>query len=234
MNNPIIVGHRGAKGLAPENTLKAFKIGCKFADFVECDIHLTKDGQLVVSHDASIERITGRAGSIKELTLEQLKKYDFGQGEKIPTLLEVLSLVRNEGSGLIIEIKGDSPEEALSVQDSLSDFFKINGVNSVEAVCSFWHETLIPVKKTNKGIKTFVIIEDGRTADEVIKSVDSSKADGAGIRADKITEECAQKLHKNGYFLNAWVVDEKPEFDKMVKIGADWITTNYPDRFLKK
>ncbi len=97
----LIIGHRGCN-LEPENTLRALAKGMEGADFVEVDVRVSRDNELVVIHDRSLERITNGKGMVKDFTLEQLKELDAGKGEKIPTLKEILDLVRDKG--LIIEI----------------------------------------------------------------------------------------------------------------------------------
>jgi glycerophosphoryl diester phosphodiesterase len=234
MDYPIIVGHRGAKGLAPEDTLKAFDIGCDFSDIVESDVHLTKDKQLVVIHDDSLERIVGVVGNVGKLTLTQLRQYDFGQKEKIPLLSEVYFLVSNKNKGLIIEIKGDSPEQAQEVSVAVQNFLLSIQITIPVYLCSFWGKSLIGIKEKIKNIQTFILIEDSRSPKEVVDDALAVGANGAGIRVDKITTECTKLLHDNGLFLNAWVVDDVAEFDRIKEMGADWITTNYPDRFKRK
>ena len=93
----LIVAHRGANNLAPENTLKAFKKAIELrADFVECDVLESKDGVLVITHDEEISRLTGQFGYVRDLTLEKLKTFDFGDGEKIPTLQELIELINGK------------------------------------------------------------------------------------------------------------------------------------------
>src|SRR5918911_2208376 len=106
--NQYLVGHRGAAGLAPENTIKAFKKGLEVgADTVECDIQLSKDEELVVIHDHTLNRTTNKKGRVKDYTLEELKQLDAGEGEQIPTLSEVVDLVLQNHKGLAVEIKGE-------------------------------------------------------------------------------------------------------------------------------
>jgi glycerophosphoryl diester phosphodiesterase len=230
MNRPVIVGHRGAREMAPENTLKAFQIGCRWADLVECDVHLSQDGKLMVSHDGSLERTAGVAGEIKNLTLEKLKEYDVGQGEKIPELWEVAELVKESNRGLIIEIKGDSDEEALSIADALYEFVSKNDLPEKIYICSFWHSILKAFKKGVLPFQTFILINDDRPCDELVKSVKLSGADGIGIRCNNVAKECVAKLHQGGYFVNAWVVNDEKTLEEMLDAGADWITTDYPQK----
>ena len=92
--NQYLVGHRGAMGLAPENTLKAFKIGClSGAEIVECDIHHSRDKKLIVFHDNTLERTSNGKGWLRDCSLPEMKKLDAGEGQKIPELKEVVELV---------------------------------------------------------------------------------------------------------------------------------------------
>ena len=101
-----VIGHRGAAGLEPENTLLAFKKALKLGvDELELDILPSKDGHLMVIHDDKIDRTTNGSGYVKNLTLSELKKLNAGKGEKIPTLNEVFDLIKNKNVILNIELK---------------------------------------------------------------------------------------------------------------------------------
>ena len=89
------IGHRGAPRNEPENTLRSFKKALSLnVDMIECDVHLTKDGQVVVIHDPTVERTTNGKGKVKGFTLKEIKRLDAGKGEKIPTLEEIVKLDR--------------------------------------------------------------------------------------------------------------------------------------------
>ena len=95
----LICAHRGASGYAPENTMKAFRLAHKLgAHACENDVHLTKDGEIVVIHDHQINRVSNGEGTVENMTLAQLRAFDYGDGEKIPTLDECLSFF--DGSDL--------------------------------------------------------------------------------------------------------------------------------------
>src|SRR5215212_6994015 len=99
----IVVGHRGAAALEPENTLRAFRRGIELGcDYLECDVHLTRDGRLAVIHDETVDRTTDGHGPVAGLTLDALRQLDAGLGERVPTLEEVLAEVRGR-AGVLIE-----------------------------------------------------------------------------------------------------------------------------------
>jgi glycerophosphoryl diester phosphodiesterase len=112
---PLVIGHRGAAGLAPENTLASFERSVAFSDVIELDVHLTRDDSIIVIHDRSVDRTTNGTGDVIDLSFDDIRKLDagswFGNGEfkneKVPTLMEVLSLV-NGRKKLLIELKWPS------------------------------------------------------------------------------------------------------------------------------
>ena len=106
----LIIGHRGAKGEEPENTLRAVRAGMACAESVEVDVRLSLDGVPVVMHDPLLDRTTNGTGPVNEYTKETLQTLDAGEGEKIPTLEEVCSLVAGH-CGLFLEIKEPGSEE---------------------------------------------------------------------------------------------------------------------------
>ena len=118
-----VIGHRGASAYAPENTLASFRMAQDLgADWFELDVHLTKDGQVIVIHDDKVDRTTNGHGAVRDLTMDQLRALDAGSkknatfaGEKLPTLAEALDLARSR-SGLYLEIKDDDDDAALMAQ----------------------------------------------------------------------------------------------------------------------
>ncbi|MDD1713112.1 MAG: glycerophosphodiester phosphodiesterase, partial [Methanoregulaceae archaeon] len=105
-----VIGHRGARSVEPENTLRAVREGMRCADTVEVDIRQTRDGVLVIMHDATLDRTTNGHGLIRTCTLAALQRLDAGKGEKIPTFSEVLDLVGGR-CGLFAEIKEPGTED---------------------------------------------------------------------------------------------------------------------------
>src|SRR5690242_7213158 len=101
-----VVGHRGAMGYCPENTLVSFERGLELgADWIELDVHLSRDGELIVIHDESLERTTNGHGLVGEHMLAELRELDAGEGQSIPTLSEVLDWARAKNAVVDIEIK---------------------------------------------------------------------------------------------------------------------------------
>lgn len=104
--NPQLIAHRGGPAHAPENTLAAFRYAIEIGvDWIEMDVQMTKDGALVVMHDETVDRTTDGIGRVRDLTLEQIRALDAGDGEQVPTFEEVIALAKEAGVGIMPEGK---------------------------------------------------------------------------------------------------------------------------------
>jgi glycerophosphoryl diester phosphodiesterase len=228
-----IVGHRGAAGLAPENTLKAFRVGCENkADVVECDIHLTKDKKLIVIHDDTLDRTTNGKGWVKDHTLEELRKLDAGDGEKIPTLEEVIDTVFHYNKKLIVEIKAEDRQTAKELTDAFTTFLlEHKEIIPNIYVHSFWHDVVKEIKENFPDVQTFIIMMLGLTPEKMLQLILDAKANGASIEQDYISSELVKLAHDKNIELNAWLLNNVNEFDRMKNLEVDGLITNYPSRF---
>src|SRR6266516_3835098 len=106
VKRPLTVGHRGASALAPENTLRAFELALEYGlDMVELDVHLSRDGELMVIRDADLACVAGISAGVADLTARELAAVDVGGGHGIPRLVDVLDWARGR-LGLYVELKG--------------------------------------------------------------------------------------------------------------------------------
>lgn len=145
----FVIGHRGAAGLAPENTLKALEIGKQEgADALECDIQVTKDNQLVLCHDDTLLRIAGKSDKVADLTLRQVQTTVTNSGEPIPTLAESLEAAGD--TPLVIEGKGSGWAKLLA-----RDLKKHSGVRPM--IISGNHPELFIFNQEIAGYETYAI-----------------------------------------------------------------------------
>src|SRR6476661_8844145 len=120
----ICYAHRGARGHTPENTLLAFDLAFDLgAEAIECDVQRSRDGELVIIHDGTINRTTNGVGDVAALDFADLRAHDAGRvwriPQRIPTLTETLELVRRRGGALNLEIKGESVAESLGTAEAV-------------------------------------------------------------------------------------------------------------------
>ena len=228
MNEKILViAHRGASKIAPENTLLAFKKAIELnADYIEFDVQITKDDVIVVIHDEDIERVTGHEGLIKEMTLEQLKKIDFGEGEKIPTLKEVISQIGGK-IGFNCEIKVEK-----ITQKVISLFQEGNVLESV-IISSFLHDELLNIKNFDANVKLASLEPteyrgkyEWDLKKEMIDFCIKNELYAINPLYSLVDEKFVEYAHDNGIKVFPWTVDTRLGIKKMIKSEADGIITN--------
>jgi len=226
-NNIIIMGHRGASKIAPENTLKAFKEAIRLkADAVEFDVQETVDGELVIIHDYDTLRTAGTEGIVEQMTLKELKKLSFGNGEQIPTLLELIELAKDKIS-LNCEIKVEG------IAKKIIHIFQDADILDSTIISSFLHEELIKIQKIEPQLKlaTLVPTEAGKFSDWNYKEklIDfTSENNYYAINplyklADKQFIEYA---HEKNIKVFPWTVDSGIAMKKLINMSTDGIITN--------
>ncbi|MHA1111565.1 MAG: glycerophosphodiester phosphodiesterase [Promethearchaeota archaeon] len=229
-----IIAHRGYKKKYPENTLLAFQKAMEAkADYIELDVRKTKDGVLVVNHDRSTLRITGKKFIIDKTDFATLRTLSYGQGERIPTLQEVLELCKGK-LGLQIELKSiGSAEPMVSL---VSEF----GVEQEVLVSSFNHSEVAKVKKLNPNLICAVLEPSLKNFSALIKRIfnrqnyfdDAEKYGVEGIHPLFLyaSKSFCTKAHDRGLFVNAWTVDIPFLWKKLIEAGVDGIITNEPKK----
>jgi len=215
----IIMGHRGAAALEPENTLlsitRAMEIG---VDAVEIDVHLTKDNHVVVIHDSSVDRTTNGSGPVRSHSLEALKKLDAGKGETIPTLQEVMALI-DKKVRLVIELKEEGAEKAVVELIHRNDL-----VDSVYVI-SFWHRLVKRVKEMGESIKTGVLLVGCPVNTSVATQ---ASADALVMRYTFVDKPFVEMAHKEGLKVFIWNIDHSTLVKPYADMGVDGIGSNDP------
>lgn len=235
------VGHRGASFDAPENTLAAFRMAwARGAKAIELDVHPTKDGSLIVSHDANTKRTTGVSRLIHESTMADLRQLDAGgwkgeywKGERLPTLEEALATIP-EGGRCFIEVKVGAeaiPAVAKAIQESgkRRDQF---------VIISFQLDAVAAAKQQLPDIEAYYLAsfkQDASTGrwspsiDELIRQAQSTKADGLDLAyRGPLSSETVAKIRSAGLGLYVWTVDSPEVARQMIALGVDGITSNRP------
>ena len=219
----LTIGHRGAMGYAPENTLLSIRKTIELsADWVEVDVYLV-DGQLIVIHDDTLERTTNGIGSIFDYSVEQLRQLDAGQGEKIPLLQEVIDLTSGK-LGLNIEIKGDGVAEPLvKLLLSLSENHRKKIL-----VSSFNMQELLTVYEGSVQLNLGVLVED--EVDDGFKWAHRLNAYSIHFDIGNIVIEQVERAHEAKLKVYVYTVNSHHAINDMRQMGIDGVFTNYPDR----
>jgi len=216
------IGHRGIPVLEPENTLISFKKAIELgADAVECDVHLSKDGEIVVIHDGTVNRTTNGKGKVSKLMYTKIESLDAGKGEKIPLLKELLDLVRDKCK-LNIEIKDiHATEKVLDLIEN-EDWSKI-------ILSSSKLKVLFDIRKRNKIITTSLIFWSTRIPFKVKRLFDKAlrtEVNAISLSKELATKSLISKLHQKNLKVYVWTVNKKKVIRKLVERGADGIFTN--------
>ena len=225
------IGHRGAAGHAPENTLKAIRKALELGvTWVELDVYAVRDGdckRLVVFHDDTLERTTNGNGYILEKEFSYLQSLDAGEGEKIPTLEEVFDLV-NKKISINIELKG--PDTAQMMVKFLKDQVSAGWRWEQFLVSSFNHPQIAQVKSLEKKIETGALIYGlplhyAAFAQELgVSNVNPS--------IDFINEPFVADAHKRGLKVWAYTANRHEDISRKKDLGVDAVFSDFPERVL--
>ncbi len=210
----VVIGHRGAKSIAPENTLESIHAAKRCgADFVEVDVRLSKDGFLVVIHDEAVDRTTDGSGRVEEMTLEDIKRLDAGCGERVPTLVEAISLSEELDLGIVVEMKEEGLEDLVAQE--------LEGRRAI--VTSFYHASVREIKEL-ADIKTGVIISS-LPINPVYLAL-WAKADSIFPRI--VSPNLFKKAHRERIEVYPWTINDPDQVRWLKRLGADGIVTDDP------
>ena len=238
MKKVKIFAHRGASAYAPENTLEAFRLAMEQgADGIELDVQLTKDGELVVIHDETIDRVSNGKGAVRDYTLEELKSFSVSNhfeqypDVKIPTLREVLELVKPGHMEINIELKTGIfwyPE----IEKKVLDLVKEEGMEDRIIYSSFNHYSVQKIRELAPEAETAYLI-----GDVMLNVAEYTKNTGIkGLHPALFHVKMADFLKEykeSGIALRVWTVNDKDQIRWLIDEGVDAVITNYPDRGLE-
>ena len=232
----LVWAHRGASGYLPENTLPAFERAVELgADGIELDVQLTKDGELIILHDETIDRTSDGSGWVKDMTYADLLKYNYNRTHpeferaEIPTLEEVYALIKPTGLSVNVEIKTGVifyPE----IEDRVLEMTARMGMEDRVIYSSFNHYTLRRLRDLNPDVKTGLLYADG-IVDVVGYAANTIGVDALhpalyNLQYPGFMEQC----RKCGKKIHVWTVNEEEHMRMVCEFQVDAMITNYPDR----
>ena len=228
----LVYGHRGAGFLAPENTMASFKMAYEIGvDTIELDVHMTRDGALVVMHDHDVSRTTDGNGHLSEMILAEVNQLDAGikfgkayAGEHVPMLGEVLAWAKDRIQ-LLIEIKGH-PQPAAGIEAAIVDAVREAGMSNQVLVKSFFHHSVQRVRSIAPEIVTGILY-----ASDLVDPVSAAQAAGADSLRNLYsywTKEAVSAARKAGLHVSAWGVNDVTALAHVVELGVDSFGTDRP------
>ncbi len=246
-SRPRNIGHRGAGGHAPENTIESFRRALEMgADILELDVHGTRDGSVVVCHDPTVDRTTEGQGSIARMTLSEVVKLDGGyrwssdgmlhpwrgQGIRIPTLRELVETF--PGAPLNIEIKQEDP----SIVDDVVRLLQTSGCEPIVNLAAESPAIMRAIRASAWRGAT------GYSMEDVLDFVDALARDswkayeapGVALQVperwrevDVVDEAFVRAAHAAGVEVHVWTVNHRADMDRLLDLGVDGIITDFPD-----
>ncbi|KAA6223110.1 glycerophosphodiester phosphodiesterase [Streptomyces albofaciens JCM 4342] len=215
----LTIGHRGMMGVEPENTLRSFvRAEREGLDVIELDLHLSKDGALVVMHDADVDRTTDGTGPVADRTLAELRDLDAGYGERVPVFEEIVDAVR---APLQAEIKDVAAARALV------DVLRARDLTARVEVISFHDAALATVGELLPGVRTALVAEHYG-----IDVVDRALAVGAStlsLDIRRLTLELVERAHAADLRVLGWTVNTHDELRLSRGLGLDGVVTDFPE-----
>jgi glycerophosphoryl diester phosphodiesterase len=230
---PLVIAHRGASAAEPENTLRAFELAIKLgAQMIELDLHATRDGQIVVIHDADLSHTTNLKGRVSELTLAEVRRADAGKGERVPTLEETLDLAHGRAR-LYLEIK-----DAQAAAETLR-MVRARGCQSEVMIASFDLELMRRLGDEVRDIELGVILGTG-SFDPRVRWREAFP--WIALRHINYQVLCLQvalcfrylavQVKRRGQRLYVWTANDERAFARMIEREVDGIVTDVPDRLI--
>lgn len=249
---PLVIAHRGGAGIAPENTLFAFKRSAELgADVLELDVRSTIDGEFVVIHDATVNRTTDGTGAVSEMTFDEIRKLDAGfrwtndggktfpfRGKdiKIPTLREVFETFPD--IKINIEPKHAAPSPVKPLCDLINEFKRADKV----IVGTFNNEVLENFRQTCKSVATSANPSEVSffLAKYKLGLSESYSPEMQVLQIPEklgslqiVTEDYIKAAHARNLDVHVWTIDDIEDMKRLIELKVDGIMTNYPDRLLQ-
>lgn len=227
------IAHRGASAQYPENTLLAFRRAIEMGvDYLELDVQMTRDGELVVMHDETLDRTTNGAGFVHEHTLKQIRELDAGRGEGVPTLTEVLELARAHEVRLCIEVKGVDAAASVQIAEVVVRAVQQAGFVPFTVITSFFPDALRRAKTLEPRFATLLdpSPQDGSlTPLEICEQTLAAHANIISYDFRYVSEQVARAAQLAGLALWPWAPNTPAEIRPLLALGVPGIMSDRPD-----
>ena len=224
----LVIAHRGASGHRPENTLPAYELAVEQgADMIEIDLHRTRDGAIVVTHDEELAGIGGR-GEIAQATLAEVRALDAGAGEPVPTLDEVL-----DGFAMRIpfnlELKRGKQADYPGLEQASLEAVNQRGLLPRMLFSSFYDPVLARLRALSPEARVALLISR-KFPQRAVERAKALRAEALNPEDSLVTAELVREAHGAGLAVYVFTVDEEAELRRFLELGVDGIFTNHPDR----
>jgi glycerophosphoryl diester phosphodiesterase len=215
----LTVGHRGVMGVEPENTLRSFRRAEQAGlDQIELDLHLSKDGELVVMHDPEVDRTTDGSGLVRDLTLDEIRGLDAGLGERVPVFQEVLDAVRRP---IQAEIKDVAAARVLAA------VLRERGETARVSVLSFHDEALAGIRELLPAVRTVLVASE--LGPDIVPRAQAVGARLVSLDLTQLNLDVVRRCHEAGIAVMAWTVNSARDWALARALGLDGAATDLPE-----
>ena len=226
--NPLVIAHRGASGELPENTLPAYELAlAQGSDMIEIDLHTTRDGAIVITHDEDLEGLGGR-GEVADATLEEIRRLDAGGGAAVPTLEEVLDAF----GGRIpfnLELKRGSQGEYPGLEAAAVEEVVRRGLLEQTLFSSFFDPVLETLREVSPEARIALLVSP-RFPHGAIERAQRVGAEALNPERSVVSRELVESAHGAGLAVYVFTVDDPEDMLRMLDLGVDGLFTNHPRR----
>jgi glycerophosphoryl diester phosphodiesterase len=226
--SPLVIAHRGASAELPENTLPAYELAlAQGSDMIEIDLHTTRDGAIVITHDESLESLGGR-GEVADATLEEIRRLDAGGGAAVPTLEEVLDSL----GGRIpfnLELKRGSRGEYAGMEAVAVEEVARRGLLEQTLFSSFFDPELEALRGVSPKARLALLVSP-RFPRGAIERARRVGAEALNPERSLVNRELVDSAHGEGLAVYVFTVDDGEEIRRLLDIGVDGLFTNHPRR----
>jgi glycerophosphoryl diester phosphodiesterase len=217
-----IIGHRGAPALVPENTIESFKSAIEScADYIECDVHLSRDGEIIVMHDEQVDRTTNGKGVVRDFTLEELKTLTIPGGLRIPTIEEVLEL----DFPVMIELKSYHDGKYRPYDSLVMKLLQLLRETKPQQEIIFEsYEGPYPEQLRGSGFKRLLLMPEIPDL-RVLSSLDLF---AIGVYYRDLTAGLVEEAHSRHLKVFSWPPDRREDIERAIELGLDLLLSNDP------
>lgn len=229
--NTKIIAHRGGRGWVPENSIASFSASAERGYYgIETDVHVTRDGKLIIIHDDNALRVSGVDIAVEEASFEELRKIRLLDTDGVsvrsdltlPTLEEYIDICKRSGKKAILELKNKMTEDNVYM---IYDAVEALGYNAETEYISFYIDNLHAVRRRSPAQRVQYLVDAERFYDGIVAELAGYKY-ALDIQHKYATAELIDACHKAGIEINVWTVNEPADAERLIELGVDYITTD--------
>jgi glycerophosphoryl diester phosphodiesterase len=225
---PLVIAHRGASAHLPENTMPAFALAVEQrADMIETDLHVTRDGAVVITHDEELAGLGGR-GEIADATLAEIRALDAGGGARVPTLDEMLDAF-GAAIAFILELKKGTRAEYEGLEAQAIEAVRTRGIAERTLFSSFYDPVLARLRAAAPEARIGLLISR-RYPIRIVERARALGAEAIHPEAPLVDAALVEMAHEAGLAVYVFTVDAEAEMRRLLSLGVDGLFTNHPDR----